>query len=115
RSEPLTLKAGSMMSNDNLTDAMDAPGLKADLHVHTFASNKTGEAMLEAIKCPECYTTPLELIAQAKARGMSFFAITDHDTIDGALEVAGRDDVIVGEEITADFPEDNCTIHLLVY
>ena len=40
----------------------------------------TDEAMLNAIDCPESYSDPLEVYAQAKRRGMDFFTITDHDT-----------------------------------
>ena len=46
---------------------------------------------------------------------MDFVTLTDHDTIDGALQVAQRVDVIVGEEITCWFPEDHCKMHVLVY
>ena len=46
---------------------------------------------------------------------MDFVTITDHDTIDGATSIAQLDDVIVGEELTCWFPEDQCKMHVLVY
>lgn len=88
---------------------------RVDLHVHTIASSVAGEAALRAIQCPECYSDPLAVYEQASARGMDFVAVTDHDTIDGALQLADRRNVIVGEELTCFFPEDRCKIHLLVF
>jgi len=46
---------------------------------------------------------------------MSFVTITDHDTIDGVSRIASRADVLVGEELTCWFPEDDCKMHVLVY
>lgn len=90
--------------------------VRVDLHCHSEASNHAGEALLNAIGCPESYSRPIDIHRQARARGMRFVALTDHDTIDGALRLAdGRDDVIVGEELTCFFPSDGCKIHLLVY
>ncbi|MEO6435366.1 MAG: glycosyltransferase, partial [Tepidisphaeraceae bacterium] len=71
---------------------------------------------LNAISCPECYSDPLDVHAQAKRRGMDFVTITDHDTIDGVMSLRKqKDDVLVGEEVTCWFPEDDCKLHLLVY
>ena len=56
----------------------------------------------------DCYSTPEQVYRVAKARGMDLVAITDHDSIDGALELLDRrpdaDDVIVGEEVTCWHP-----------
>ena len=87
---------------------------RIDLHCHSDASNKTSEAVLNAIRCPECYSRPTEVYEQAKRRGMDFVTITDHDTIDGATTIADRPDVLVGEELTCWFPEDHCKMHVLV-
>ena len=88
---------------------------RIDLHCHSDASNRTLEAALNAINCPECYSGPDEVYAQAKRRGMDFVTITDHDTIDGATRINNRHDVLVGEELTCWFPEDDCKMHVLVY
>ncbi len=62
----------------------------ADLHMHTNSSS-------------DCATTPEELIAASLESGLEAIAITDHNTIAGALEVKklAPDSlhVIVGEEI----------------
>jgi glycosyltransferase involved in cell wall biosynthesis len=88
---------------------------RADLHCHSDASNRTGEAVLNALRCPESYSRPQEVYAQARLRGMDFVTLTDHDSIEGALEISGRSDVLVGEELTCWFPEDHCKMHVLVY
>jgi len=63
----------------------------ADLHIHTTRSD--GEA------------SPASVVAQAVRLGLSVVAVTDHDSIDGALEAAtqsgvGGCEVVVGEEVT---------------
>jgi predicted metal-dependent phosphoesterase TrpH len=87
--------------------------LKVDAHVHTFYSGHTSLYPLSLIM-KESYNTPDGVYRRAKARGMDLVAITDHDTIDGALTIADRPDVIVGCEVTATFPEDGVRVHLNV-
>jgi predicted metal-dependent phosphoesterase TrpH len=67
---------------------------KYDLHIHTKYSSCSN---LE----------PKDILRVAKAKGLNGIAITDHDTIKGALEVQelNKDkdfEVIVGEEISTD-------------
>ena len=88
---------------------------RIDLHCHSLASTKTTEKSLDFIRCPESYSPPEGVYEQAKLRGMDFVTITDHDTIAGVTQIAGRSDVLVGEELTCWFPEDDCKLHLLVY
>jgi glycosyltransferase involved in cell wall biosynthesis len=88
---------------------------RIDLHCHSDASTKTSEALLNAIRCPDSYSRPTEVYDQAKSRGMDFVTLTDHDTIDGATTIASRADVLVGEELSCWFPEDQCKMHVLVW
>lgn len=88
---------------------------RIDLHCHSDASNKTSEAVLNALHCPESYSGPDEVYRQARLRGMDFVTLTDHDTIDGATTLTHHADVLVGEELTCWFPEDGCKMHVLVY
>lgn len=88
---------------------------RADLHCHSSASSLTAETLLNAIKCPECYSEPRDVHAQAKRRGMDFVTITDHDTVEGVMTIADVGDVLTGEEVTCWFPEDQCKMHVLVY
>jgi hypothetical protein len=46
---------------------------------------------------------------------MDFVTITDHDTIDGAIEIADLKHTFISEEVTTYFPHDPCQIHLLVW
>lgn len=87
--------------------------MKLDAHVHTFYSGQTSLYPLSLIM-KESYNTPEGVYRRAKARGMDLVAITDHDTISGALTLADRPDVIVGCEVTATFPQDNVRVHLNV-
>jgi predicted metal-dependent phosphoesterase TrpH len=85
--------------------------LKLDAHVHTYYSGYTTIKHIDRI-IKESYNTPERLYRLAKARGMDLVTITDHDQIGGVLTIADRDDVIVGCEITATFPEDSVICHI---
>ena len=63
--------------------------IKADFHVHTSFSRRVK-------------ATPEEMLLAAKTKGLNRIAITDHNTINGAVRMAEEypDFVIVGEEIT---------------
>src|SRR5437868_6511898 len=89
--------------------------IRIDLHCHSLASNKPSDAVLRALKCPESYSEPRAVYAQAKARGMKFVTITDHDSIEGVKSIADCADVIVGEELSCKFPEDGCLMHVVVW
>ena len=67
-----------------------------DLHVHSTASDGT--------------FTPTELVAEAKRCGLSAFALTDHDTVDGISEAlaageASGLEVIPGVELSTEYNE----------
>lgn len=91
--------------------------LRADMHVHTCHSTEC--ATLRFLGSRDCYSRPQDVYRTAKGRGMDLVAITDHDSIDGALELlAARpraDDIIVGEEVSCRFPNGDIEVHLGVY
>jgi predicted metal-dependent phosphoesterase TrpH len=64
--------------------------VKADLHVHTIYSR-------------DSLITPEDLVFYAKKRGLTAVAITDHDTIEGALKIAKETDflIILGIEVSS--------------
>ncbi|MBN1541511.1 PHP domain-containing protein [candidate division KSB1 bacterium] len=93
---------------------MTVPASKIDLHVHTRYSATAGDFYLEKFGVQECYSTPEEVYNLAVKRGMDYVAITDHNTIEGALVLRDRSNVIVGEEVTAFFPEDQACVHVVV-
>ncbi len=90
---------------------------RMDLHVHSSASNKPVAAAFEHLDCPESFSPPERVYDLARRRGMDFVTLTDHDTVDGALQLVERgfEGVIVGEEVTVHFPEDRCKLHVLVW
>lgn len=92
---------------------MKSTSLKADFHVHSKHSKRPSEWILKKIGCSESYTEPLNIYRIAKNRGMTHVTITDHNTIDGALEIAHLPDTLISEEITSYFPDDGCKVHIL--
>ena len=86
----------------------------ADLHCHSSASGPNGNWWYAQFGVADCSTPPDEVYAQAKAAGMTFVTLTDHDTIDGALELAHHRDFIVGEEVTVRFAEDGMRVDVVV-
>ncbi|MEJ5357811.1 MAG: glycosyltransferase [Desulfobacterales bacterium] len=89
--------------------------MQADLHVHSRHSRRPSQWLLQKIGCPESFTEPLHLYQVARRRGMGLVTITDHNRIEGALEIAHLPNVVIGEEVTSYFPEDGCKVHVLVY
>lgn len=74
--------------------------MRADLHIHTTASDGTDTAD--------------EILAKAAAAGLGAVAITDHDTIDGAMSVTAEPEglrCIRGVEFSCLFPK----CHILGY
>ncbi|MDX2081341.1 MAG: glycosyltransferase [Terrimicrobiaceae bacterium] len=94
---------------------MNSPLSRADLHVHSRFSDRAADWVLRRLDFPASYSEPAAVYDGVRAAGMDFVTITDHNTIEGALRIAGRPGVIIGEEVTAYFPEDECKVHLLVW
>ena len=87
--------------------------MQIDIHVHSKYSKRPSQWILKKIGCPESFTEPLQLYQIAKSRGMSHVTISDHNSIDGALEIAHLNDVFISEEITTYFPDNGCKLHVL--
>ena len=68
--------------------------LKTELHVHTRFS-------------PDCATPPEKLVARCQKLGIDCLAVTDHNTIQGALAVQklAPFQVIIGEEVKSNAGE----------
>ena len=95
---------------------MDSSIQTLDLHVHSKHSGRFKLYVLSSLEVEECYTEPVALHDACIARGMSMVTITDHDTIDGCLEIAHLGaHVFLSEEVSARFPENGCIVHVLVY
>jgi len=89
---------------------------KIDFHLHSYASNVTDYYAANAFAIPESHSDPLALHPLLKQREMTLVTLTDHNSIDGALEMldAGLPDVFISAEMTTTFPEDGCNIHITI-
>src|SRR6476620_1909912 len=88
---------------------------RCDLHIHSRFSERSEEWLFRRFDFPDSYSDPRELHRLLRGRGMDFVTITDHDTIEGNLEIADLEHTFISEEVTTYFPQDPCKIHLLVW
>ena len=88
---------------------------RVDLHLHSNASLTAGEWFSKYFGCPESYVDPVAQYNACKARGMNLVTLTDHDTIEGGLQLMDRPDFFLSEEVSTKFPENGCVMHVLVW
>jgi glycosyltransferase involved in cell wall biosynthesis len=90
---------------------------KADLHVHSCHSKHPSTWFLQRIGAWESYSEPEHIFRMAIEAGMDYVTITDHNCIDGVMEIKAKypDKVITGVEATTYFPEDGAKVHVLVW
>ena len=96
---------------------MDPSRYRADLHVHTRFSRWRH---LGACNARDSYNEPLEVYRRLRSLGMDFVVISDHDTIDGALDLLCRHPelephVIVAEEVETRLPDAGQWLHVNVF
>jgi glycosyltransferase involved in cell wall biosynthesis len=91
--------------------------IKIDLHVHSKYSDYQKNGFIQRLGVAESYSEPEELYQVLLKQGMNFITLTDHDRIEGVLQLQKKhpENVIMGVETTATFPEDGCQIHILIY
>jgi glycosyltransferase involved in cell wall biosynthesis/predicted metal-dependent phosphoesterase TrpH len=89
--------------------------IRADMHVHSTASELSKLGVQRSVQLPECATPPEEVYELAKRRGMDFVTITDHDTIVGALTLDHLPDTFISEELTVWFRGEPQAVHVLCY
>ena len=98
-------------------ETVEVSVMRADLHVHSWHSTQSGS--LRFLRSRDCYSDPVDVYRTARARGMDLVTITDHDSIDGCLELLDRcpdlEDFIIGEEVSCRFPDGDIEVHLGVY
>src|SRR5436309_12796170 len=90
---------------------------RCDLRLHTRYSSWRHARVLRA---RDSYSEPVDVFDRATAAGMDYVAITDHDSIEGALGLLeARPDraseIIVGEEVETRFPDTGQPLHVNVY
>src|SRR5213083_2752921 len=88
---------------------------KCDLHIHSRHSARSEEWLFRRFDFPDSYSDPKQLDEALRKRGMDYVTITDHDSIDGCLEIAHLPRTFISEQITTYFPHDGCKLHILVW
>jgi len=88
---------------------------RTDLHIHSRHSARSEEWLFRRFDFPDSYSDPNQLYEQLRKRGMDYVTITDHDSIDGCLEIANRPRTFISEQVTTYFPNDACKLHILVW
>ena len=88
---------------------------RCDLHIHSRHSARTEEWLFRRFDFPDSYSNPKQLYEQLRKRGMDYVTITDHDSIDGCLEIAHLPRSFISEQVTTYFPDDACKLHILVW
>lgn len=89
--------------------------MKADLHIHTKHSNQAPEWFFRKVGLADSYSDPKWLYGRLRAAGMDYVTFTDHNRIDGCLEIANEPGAFTSVQVSVRFPEDRATIHLLVW
>ena len=89
--------------------------MKVDLHLHSRFSDRSADWLFRRFDFPDSYSEPRALHSALRARGMDLVTLTDHNTLDGCLEIADLPGVFLSEEVTTTFPDDRCKVHLLVW
>jgi glycosyltransferase involved in cell wall biosynthesis len=89
--------------------------VKADLHLHSRYSSRPPEWFFRRVGLPDSCSEPRALYKQLCDRGMDLVTITDHNRIEGCLEIADLPGVFISEQVSARFPEDRCQAHILVW
>ena len=88
---------------------------RCDLHIHSRHSARSEEWLFRRFDFPDSYSDPKQLYEQLLKRGMDYVTITDHDSINGCLEIAHLPRTFIGEQVTTYFPQDGCKLHILVW
>ena len=88
---------------------------RCDLHIHSRHSARSEEWLFRRFDFPDSYSDPKQLYEQLLKRGMDYVTITDHDAIDGCLEIAQLPQTFISEQVTTYFPGDGCKLHILVW
>jgi glycosyltransferase involved in cell wall biosynthesis len=97
----------------------DATVSRIDLHLHSRASGVAANWWVSGLglgkATPESTTSPEAAYDLAKAAGMDFVTLTDHESVSGGLTLLDRPDFVLGEEFTVVFPDDGSSVDVLVY
>lgn len=104
----------SMNTNHFCRDGAGPRISRVDLHCHTKYSDRPSEWILRRIGAPESFVEPTELYRRCRERGMNFVTVSDHNRIEGALDIAHLPGTFISSEITTYFPDNGAKVHILV-
>ena len=88
---------------------------RCDLHIHSRHSARSEEWLFRRFDFSDSYSDPKQLYEQLRKRRMDYVTITDHDSIDGCLEIAHLPRTFISKQVTTYFPHDACKLHILVW
>jgi glycosyltransferase involved in cell wall biosynthesis len=88
---------------------------RCDLHIHSRYSARSEEWLFRRFDFPDSYSDPKQLYEKLLERGMDYVTITDHDSIEGCLQIIHRPRTFISEQVTTYFPHDGCKLHILVW
>ncbi|MCA9436505.1 MAG: glycosyltransferase, partial [Candidatus Omnitrophica bacterium] len=89
--------------------------MKIDLHCHSKYSQRPSLWIMQKLGCPESLTEPTRLYEMAIENGFGAVTITDHNVIEGCLDIAHLPNTFISCEYTTYFPDDRCKVHVLAY
>ena len=104
-----------MSDHQHETEPPERPLARIDLHCHSRFSSRSELYLARTFGVRECFTEPHLVYREAKARGMTHVTLTDHDSIEGALQLTDFPDFTIGEEVSAFFPTEALHVHILVW
>ncbi|HTQ87402.1 MAG TPA: PHP domain-containing protein [Candidatus Solibacter sp.] len=87
--------------------------MRCDLHVHSIHSGMCEVPGINRV-CRESYSTPAEVYATLRKRGMGLVTLTDHDSIEGAEPLRRFRRFFLSEEVTCRMPSGT-QVHVGVY
>jgi glycosyltransferase involved in cell wall biosynthesis len=87
---------------------------RCDLHLHSRFSATAPHWVQRRAGMRDSYSEPEDLYRKARAAGMDFVTLTDHDTLEGCARLEGHAGFFPGVELTARFP-DGIRVHILVW
>ena len=81
--------------------------------MHSKCSANPTNPWIRRLGGRECYTEPADVYAAARARGMDFVTVTDHNTLDGSFAIAHLPGTFLSTEFDTWFPENGCRVHVV--
>ena len=81
--------------------------------MHSACSANPTARSIRFFRGKESYTSPTDVYATEKARGMDFVTITDHNTLDGSQAIAHLPGTFLSAELDTWFPDEECRVHVV--